>query len=72
MWLHKDGHNAVVTIWSLEVIYCRTDLYRVAGKFELLDRVLPKLKQTKHKALLFCQMTSLMNILEDFLAYKGT
>lgn len=47
------------------------DLYRAAGKFELLDRILPKLKQTGHKALLFCQMTVLMNILEDYLVYKG-
>ncbi|KAL3123874.1 hypothetical protein niasHT_000031 [Heterodera trifolii] len=34
------------------------DLYRVAGKFELLDRILPKLKQTNHRVLIFCQMTT--------------
>ncbi|XP_033111192.1 probable global transcription activator SNF2L2 [Anneissia japonica] len=47
------------------------DLYRVAGKFELLDRILPKLKRTKHRVLLFCQMTNLMTILEDYFAYRG-
>ncbi|XP_070563985.1 probable global transcription activator SNF2L2 [Ptychodera flava] len=47
------------------------DLYRVAGKFELLDRILPKLKSCNHRVLLFCQMTSLMTILEDFFAYRG-
>lgn len=46
------------------------DLYRVAGKFELLDRILPKLKATKHRVLLFCQMTSLMTILEDYFVYR--
>jgi len=32
------------------------DLYRVAGKFELLDRILPKLKATGHKVLMFCKL----------------
>lgn len=47
------------------------DLYRASGKFELLDRMLPKLKTTGHKCLLFCQMTSLMSIMEDYLLYRG-
>ena len=47
------------------------DLYRVAGKFELLDRILPKLKSGNHRTLLFCQMTSLMTILEDYFIFRG-
>ncbi|XP_020911146.1 transcription activator BRG1 [Exaiptasia diaphana] len=47
------------------------DVFRVAGKFELLDRVLPKLKRTGHRVLMFCQMTSLMTILEDYFNWKG-
>ncbi|XP_061175393.1 probable global transcription activator SNF2L2 [Saccostrea echinata] len=47
------------------------DLYRTAGKFEFLDRVLPKLKTLHHRVLLFCQMTSLMSILEDYFLYRG-
>uniref|UniRef100_A0A915IUY1 Uncharacterized protein n=1 Tax=Romanomermis culicivorax TaxID=13658 RepID=A0A915IUY1_ROMCU len=42
------------------------DLYRVSGKFELLDRILPKLKQSGHKVLLFTQMTQVLTILEDY------
>lgn len=49
----------------------RLDLYRASGKFELLDRILPKLRATNHKVLLFCQMTSLMTIMEDYFAYRG-
>lgn len=49
----------------------RPDLYRVSGKFEFLDRILPKLKATDHRVLLFCQMTSLMNIMEDYLNWRG-
>jgi len=51
--------------------FFRPDVYRVAGKFELLDRVLPKLKRTGHRVLMFCQMTSLMTILEDYFNWKG-
>lgn len=47
------------------------DLYRSSGKFELLDRILPKLQTTKHRVLLFCQMTSLMSIMEDYLIFRG-
>ncbi|KAM7286817.1 transcription activator BRG1 isoform X1 [Ixodes scapularis] len=47
------------------------DLYRVSGKFELLDRILPKLRCKGHRVLLFCQMTTLMTIMEDYLTYRG-
>ncbi|KAJ4944066.1 hypothetical protein JOQ06_012613 [Pogonophryne albipinna] len=47
------------------------DLYRASGKFEVLDRILPKLNATNHRVLLFCQMTSLMTIMEDYFAYRG-
>lgn len=46
-------------------------LYRTSGKFELLDRMLPKLQQTGHRVLIFFQMTQVMSIMEDFLNYKG-
>ncbi|GAB6028975.1 putative global transcription activator SNF2L2 [Chamberlinius hualienensis] len=49
----------------------RADLFRVSGKFELLDRILPKLKIRNHRILLFCQMTSLMSIMEDYLIWRG-
>ncbi|GFS49742.1 hypothetical protein NPIL_418531 [Nephila pilipes] len=46
------------------------DLYRASGKFELLDRILPKLRKTGHRVLLFCQMTTLMTVMEDYLGYR--
>ncbi|KAI0233838.1 ATP-dependent DNA helicase Snf21 [Massospora cicadina] len=45
-------------------------LFRVSGKFELLDRILPKFFQTGHRVLIFFQMTSIMSIFEDYLAYR--
>ena len=46
-------------------------IWRVAGKFELLERVLPKLKATGHRVLIFFQMTHIMDIMEDFLRFMG-
>merc|ERR1711976_620323 len=47
------------------------DIYRSSGKFELLDRILPKLKVTGHRVLMFCQMTQCMTIIEDYFNFKG-
>ena len=46
-------------------------LWRTAGKFELLDRILPKFKASGHRVLMFFQMTQIMNIMEDFLRLRG-
>ena len=59
---HHGHHSGIVT---------GPDLFRASGKFELLDRILPKLKVTGHRVLLFCQMTQLMTILEDYLNWRG-
>lgn len=47
------------------------DIVRSSGKFELLDRLLPKLHRAGHRVLLFSQMTKLMTILGDYLLLKG-
>ncbi|KAL7144672.1 hypothetical protein ABFS83_07G028500 [Erythranthe nasuta] len=47
------------------------DIVRSSGKFELLDRLLPKLHRAGHRILLFSQMTKLMTILGDYLSLKG-
>jgi ATP-dependent helicase STH1/SNF2 len=46
-------------------------LWRASGKFELLDRILPKFQKTGHRVLMFFQMTQIMNIMEDFLRLRG-
>jgi ATP-dependent helicase STH1/SNF2 len=45
-------------------------LWRSAGKFELLDRILPKYQATGHRVLMFFQMTAIMDIMEDYLRYR--
>lgn len=46
-------------------------LWRSAGKFELLDRILPKFKARDHRVLMFFQMTQIMDIMEDYLRLRG-
>merc|ERR1719266_2654907 len=55
---------------GLDVVH-GPDIFRASGKFELLDRIFPKLKRSGHRILLFCQMTALMTILEDYLNWRG-
>lgn len=51
---------------------CYTDwIYRSSGKFELLDRILPKLKEFQHRVLIFTQMTHLMDIMQIYFNYRN-
>jgi SNF2 family DNA or RNA helicase len=55
----------------LDEWYIDNDLIRASGKFELLDRMLPKLKKAGHRVLMFSQMTLVMTILERYFEYRG-
>mmetsp|Transcript_34077 Transcript_34077/g.71758 ORF Transcript_34077/g.71758 Transcript_34077/m.71758 type:complete len:828 (+) Transcript_34077:171-2654(+) len=46
-------------------------LIRASGKFALLDRMLERLYRDKHQVLIFSQMTSLLNVIEDYLLYRS-
>lgn len=48
-------------------IWRKEEIIRASGKFELLDRLLPKLLKSGHRVLLFSQMTRLIDILEVYL-----
>ena len=46
-------------------------LVRAAGKFELMQRILPKMKATGHKVLIFTQMTQAILLMEDYFNFYG-
>ncbi|XP_024989757.1 chromatin structure-remodeling complex protein SYD isoform X2 [Cynara cardunculus var. scolymus] len=46
------------------------NVIRFCGKLEMLDRLLPKLKATDHRVLLFSTMTRLLDVMEDYLYWK--
>ena len=51
---------------------CYSDwIFRSSGKFELLDRILPKLKAFNHRVLIFTQMTHLMDIMQIYFDFRG-
>ncbi|GMT24306.1 hypothetical protein PFISCL1PPCAC_15603, partial [Pristionchus fissidentatus] len=68
-FLFHSVEDSCRAAWNLPDI-AGDELYRVAGKFELLDKMLPKMKATGHRILIFCQMTSCMTILEDYFTYR--
>jgi ATP-dependent helicase STH1/SNF2 len=47
------------------------NIFRTSGKFELLDRMLSKLLVAKHRILIFCQMTHVMDLLQIYFNYRG-
>jgi SWI/SNF-related matrix-associated actin-dependent regulator of chromatin subfamily A member 5 len=42
-------------------------LVQVSGKLQMLDRLLPRLREEGHRVLLFSQMTRMLDILEDYM-----
>lgn len=47
------------------------ELVRAAGKFELLDHLLPKMRASGHRVLLFSQMTKVIDLLQTYLEDCG-
>mmetsp|Transcript_17766 Transcript_17766/g.27469 ORF Transcript_17766/g.27469 Transcript_17766/m.27469 type:complete len:137 (+) Transcript_17766:2367-2777(+) len=45
-------------------------IFKVSGKFELLDRMLPKIIKTGHKILIFSQFTQLLDIMKQYFFYR--
>ncbi|KAG2497935.1 hypothetical protein HYH03_004197 [Edaphochlamys debaryana] len=43
----------------------------LCAKMELLDRLLVRLHATKHKVLLFCTMTRALDVVEEYLEWRG-
>ena len=53
----------------------REDILRAmitsSGKMMLLDQLLRKLKNDGHRVLIFCQMVGMLNILSEYMEYRG-
>ena len=61
-------NNSINYNWDDHIV--SEEIYRCSGKFEILDRLLPKLKKSGHRVLLFSQMTQLLDIMEDYLEWR--
>lgn len=61
--------NETEHLIAREQIYHK--LIEASGKMVLIDKLLPKLKAGGHKVLIFSQMVRVLDILEDYLVWKG-
>jgi SNF2 family DNA or RNA helicase len=73
MQLRKICNHPYLFLDNNNSLYDHVDdmIYRASGKFELLDKMVPKLLTAGHKILIFSQMTQLMDIMQLFFDYKG-
>lgn len=47
-------------------------LVEMSGKMVFLDKLLPRLMETQQKVLVFSQMTRALDVIEDYLLWKGS
>ncbi len=71
MQLRKCCNHPYMFLKNYDDICFHDWIFRSSGKFELLDRILPKLKEFNHRVLIFTQMTHLMNIMQIYFEFKG-
>ncbi|XP_020216057.1 probable ATP-dependent DNA helicase CHR12 isoform X1 [Cajanus cajan] len=67
MQLRKCCNHPYLFVGDYDIYKHKEEIVSASGKFELLDRLLPKLRRAGHRVLLFSQMTRLMDILEVYL-----
>jgi len=46
------------------------DLIRASGKFDTMDQILTKMKESGHRILIFTQMTEVINLMEEYFSLK--
>lgn len=63
--LHQQGSE--LTLASMHGSHPLPPEVRLCGKMELLDRVLLKLAATNHRVLIFCTMTKLLDVMEEYI-----
>lgn len=63
-----DSVESEVSVGSFDAM---EQLINSSGKMILLDKLLPKLKASGHKTLIFSQMTRVLDIIQDYCDYKN-
>lgn len=69
---YDDGYNDDdVTGVEPEPFELGEHLIEASGKLILIDQLLNYLQSNGHKVLLFSQMTHMLDILQDYLGFRG-
>jgi SNF2 family DNA or RNA helicase len=61
--------DVVSTLKTAEEVFNAS--IQCSGKLVLIDKLLPRLRESNHKVLVFSQMVKVLDILEDYLIYKS-
>mmetsp|Transcript_17697 Transcript_17697/g.40126 ORF Transcript_17697/g.40126 Transcript_17697/m.40126 type:complete len:2003 (-) Transcript_17697:170-6178(-) len=56
---------------NMRKTFVESCLVGISGKMVLLDKLLPKLRQEGHKVLIFSQMVRMLDLISDFLDFRG-
>ncbi|KAJ1731584.1 putative DNA helicase ino80 [Coemansia biformis] len=65
-WSQPFRQQGGTDIW----LPSKDKLIRYSGKMAMLDRLLMRLKQNGHRVLLYFQMTKMIDLFEEYLAYR--
>ncbi|KAJ1890856.1 putative DNA helicase ino80, partial [Kickxella alabastrina] len=65
-WSQPFRAQGLTDIWMPSM----DNLIRYSGKMAVLDRLLVRLKQEGHRVLLYFQMTKMIDLFEEYLAYR--
>lgn len=69
-WLIKGVEDKEIPASTNEKFYIDKTV-DASGKMVLLDKLLPKLKSEGHRVLIFSQMKRVLDILEEYVGYRG-
>ncbi|XP_049847848.1 chromodomain-helicase-DNA-binding protein 8-like [Schistocerca gregaria] len=70
-YLLKGVEETELGVVHMEQNTTNESLIESSGKLVLIDKLLPRLKSEGHKILIFSQMVRVLDILEDYLKYRG-
>ncbi|KAJ1667015.1 putative DNA helicase ino80 [Coemansia sp. RSA 1813] len=65
-WTRPFRSQGITDIWMPSM----DKLIRYSGKMSVLDKLLTQLKQEGHRVLLYFQMTKMIDLFEEYLAYR--
>jgi len=74
MHLRKACNHPFLFEWptdSKDELIVDETIITSSGKMQVLDRVLKQMLKDGHKVLIFSQMTRMLDILEEYMAYRG-
>ena len=74
-FIYRGVEERIISDLPLEdrenITILQSKMIESSGKLSLLDKLLPRLFSQGHKVLILSQMVRVLNIIEDFLRFKG-